>query len=73
MKGGNLMSNEIFITDGNGAITGLINTEYSGELIIPDYINEEKITTIKDNAFAGNRSLISVTIPENTRLIDSYA
>ena len=45
------MSDSIFLTDGNGTLTGLVDTAYTGELVIPEYVAGERITAIGEYAF----------------------
>lgn len=46
------MSDSVFLTDGNGTITGLVaGTSYSGDLVIPEYVDGERITAIGVEAF----------------------
>lgn len=59
------MSDSIFLTDGSGVITGLVDTSYAGELVIPEYVNGEKIIVIGYQAFLGCSNITSVTIPDS--------
>ena len=68
------MSDSVFKTDGNGTITGLVvGTSYPGELIIPEYVAEERITSIGENAFRNYTNLTSVTIPNSVTSIGNNA
>lgn len=70
------MSDSIFLTDGNGTITGLIYAEYAGELVIPEYVAGERITAIGNQAFYTffkNYYLSAVTLPNSVTSIESYA
>ena len=67
------MSDSIFLTDGNGVITGLVDNSYSGDLVIPEYVGEERITSIGGDAFYRCRNLTSVTIPNSVISIGAYA
>lgn len=59
------MADSIFLTDGNGTITGLVEgRNYSGELIIPEYIGSERIINIGEEAFFGYQ-LTSVALPNS--------
>ena len=46
---------------------------YSGEVVIPEKVNNIKVTCIGDGAFAGCPNLTSVTIPNTVTTIGSYA
>ena len=63
------MSDSIFLTDGNGTITGLVDTSYAGELIIPEYVGNERITAIGNGAFQDYTDLTSVIIPDSVTSI----
>lgn len=67
------MSDSVFLTDGNGVITGLVDTAYSGALEIPEYVGNERIIGIGNEAFAGCYNLTSVTIPDSVISIGSGA
>ena len=67
------MSDSVFLTDGNGTITGLVDTSYAGELIIPEYVNGEKITSIGELAFQTCYSITKVVIPDSVTSIGLYA
>lgn len=58
------MSDSLFFTDGNGTLTGFVEgTYYPGELVIPEYVGEERITAIGENAFRNYRNMTSVVMP----------
>ena len=44
----------------------------SGDIIIPDYINELPVTVISNSAF-GNRSISSISLPSTINEIERYA
>lgn len=68
------MSDSIFLTDGNGAIAGLVaGKSYSGDLVIPEYVAGERITSIADDALDGYTGLVSVTFPNSLTSIGNYA
>ena len=67
------MSDSIFLTDGNGTITGLVDSYYSGELVIPEYVAGERITSIGVSAFDEYFDLISVIIPNSVTSIGARA
>lgn len=58
------------------AIKSIKITGYTGndaEVIIPDAIAELPVTAIEDNAFAENKTITSVTVPETVIEIGSWA
>lgn len=59
-----------FLYSGN-TITGYVGEDT--DIIIPDIINGETITTIAESAFAGNTAITSVTIPDTVTTIGNYA
>lgn len=68
------MSDSIFLTNGRGAITGLVaGTSYEGELVIPEYVAGEKITAIGNSAFWMCDKLTSATIPDGVTSIGNSA
>lgn len=76
-----IWNNEL-ITDSE---TGLVYVEHNGEyvvvdyvgsdtsVIIPEYYNGIKVTTIGITAFAGNDAITSITISNNITRIDNHA
>lgn len=73
------MSDSIFLTDGNGSLTGLVDRNYSGELIIPEYVGSERITKIGGytngayTGLSGYTGLTSVVIPDSVTFISAHA
>jgi hypothetical protein len=59
------MSDSILKTIGNGTITDLVDRNYSGELVIPEYVGSERITAISYMAFLECDGLTSITIPNS--------
>ncbi len=59
------------LSDGTVSITGY--TGGSSVIEIPSEIDGKKITAIADNAFTGQRSIVSVTMPDTITTIGSYA
>ena len=68
------MSDSIFLTDGNGTITGLVaGSSYSGELVIPEYVGNERITAIGGQAFYYYTGLTAITLPRSITTIGGWA
>lgn len=68
------MSDSIFLTDGNGVLTGLVaGSDYSGDIIIPEYVNGERITSIGEEAFSNYTGITSITIPDSVISIGGWA
>ncbi len=63
-------------TDGTAAVTGLANTSAT-EIVIPETITysdtEYSVTSISGSAFNGKTNIISVSIGNNVKTINSYA
>lgn len=66
------MSDSIFLTDGNGVLTGLVDTDYTGELVIPEYVAGERIISINQYAFF-DCYFTSITIPDSVTSIGNGA
>ena len=56
------------IEKGNAIITD-INSELSGQVVIPEYIGGFPVTTIGENSFSGGSNITSIVVPENTTSI----
>ncbi len=61
------------IENGEVTITGLNDGVELTEIVIPDTIEDCPVTAIGFEAFMGNETLTSVTLPEGLKLIDSWA
>jgi len=65
------------VSGSNATITGMVDTNTSGFLEIPDTINDGtstyEVTTIGDNAFDRCTRLTGVTIPDSVTSIGNYA
>lgn len=59
------------VTDGKATITS-VNTAISGNITIPSTLGGYPVTAIDDYAFAGCRSLTSITLPKGVTSIDNY-
>ena len=66
------MSDSIFLTDGNGVLTGLVDTDYTGELVIPEYVAGERIISIGTTAL-WDCYFTSITIPDSVTSIGDGA
>lgn len=77
------MSDSIFLTDGEGAIIELIDKNYSGELVIPEYIGDERITALRTRSastsmgyagpFQDCEGITSVVIPDSVTYIGAQS
>ncbi len=54
-------------------VTGLINNDFSGELLIPDNIEGKSVEIIGIDAFTGNNNITTVTIPDSVTIIEDRA
>ena len=86
MPAGHKMKNNVCEICGAGASEGLDIAEYNvtcyvtgigdckdTDIIIPDTYNGKPVSDIDEKAFKGNKSIKSVTVPENVTRIGSYA
>lgn len=69
------MSDSIFVTDGNGTITGTSLGKWGtyGDVVIPEYVGDERITAIGETAFASYRYVTSFVIPNSVTSIGKGA
>ena len=58
-------------TNNSVKITG--NNGLTGEVVVPQYINNKPVTEIGDNAFKNNTGIASIVLPENVTKIGASA